>query len=187
MRKPAIIAGFRAIMTNMEQINEKTLTRASLRDRKIIDLLGRENSPTVVAEQFGMEPAEVVRIAKDLLGGMDVFTEQEQRRLLVYQLKSLLSEARAFLDNTMDERTWPKGVEAITNLIKTTYEIQLQQEAQSDDEIERATRAQAAILVRAVELSYHRAMNLLSDKYPQVDIAEINEAFDQGLLECAEL
>lgn len=169
------------------QFDKSKATGVSLRDRKIIDLLGRENSPQVVAEQFGMEPAEVVRIAKDLLGGMDVFTEQEQRRLLVYQLKSLLSQARDMLDDTMDERTWPKGVESITNLIKTTYDIQLQQEAQSDNEIERATRAQAAILVRAVELSYHRAMGLLSEKYPEVDMAEINEAFNQGLLDCAEL
>ena len=55
------------------------------------------------------------------------------------------------------------------------------------EEIEAATKAQAAILIRAVELSYLRAMKLLSERYPEVDLSEINEAFNQGLLESAEL
>lgn len=75
-------------------VQENRLSRVSLRDRKIIELLGRENLSCGVAEQFGMDPAEVVAIAKDLLSGMDIFTELEQRRLLVFQLKSLLSQAR---------------------------------------------------------------------------------------------
>ena len=168
-------------------INENTLSRASLRDRKIVELLGRENSPAVVAEQFGMEPAEVMVIAKDLLATMDVFTRSEQRQLMIYQLKSLLSQARQMLDSTYDDKAWPAGVTAITKLIETTYNIQLAEEEKNVAEIEAATRAQAAILVKAVELSYNRAMQLLQDKYPQVDIQEINEAFNQGLLECAEL
>jgi hypothetical protein len=168
-------------------VQENRLSRVSLRDRKIIELLGRENSPAVVAEQFGMDPAEVVAIAKDLLSGMDIFTELEQRRLLVFQLKSLLSQARELLDNTITEAVWPKGVDAITNLIKTTYEIQLKEETRNTEEIEAATKAQAAILIRAVELSYLRAMRLLSERYPEVDLSEINDAFNQGLLESAEL
>ena len=168
-------------------VQENRLSRVSLRDRKIIELLGRENSPAVVAEQFGMDPAEVVAIAKDLLSGMDIFTELEQRRLLVFQLKSLLSQARELLDNTITEAVWPKGVDAITNLIKTTYEIQLKEETRNTEEIEAATKAQAAILIRAVELSYLRAMKLLSERYPEVDLSEINDAFNQGLLESAEL
>ena len=159
----------------------------SLRDRKIIDLLGREHSPESVAEQFGLTPLEVVTRAKELLSGMDVFTEQEQRQLLVYQLKSLLTEARLLLDKTVNDNAWPKGVEAITKLIDTTYKIQLEQSKKNDEEITTAVQAQAAILVRAVELSYLRAMSLLQEKYPDVDMEEINEAFNAGLLECASL
>jgi len=163
-----------------------TLTPVSLRDRQIIELLGRENSPDNVGELLGMEPAEVVLRAKELLRGMDVFTEQEQRRLLVYQLKSLLSQAREMLDNTLDEKTWPKGVEAITKLIETTYKIQLEQETINEEEIRIATQEQAAILVHVVELSYLKAVELLKEKYPEVDIDELNQVFNQGLLESAQ-
>jgi len=151
----------------------------------MVELLGTEHSPEIVGEMLGIEPAEVVARTKELLRGMDVFSEQEQRRLLVFQLKSLLSQARNLLDNTIDEKAWPKGVEAITKLIETTYNIQLAQEAKNEEEIRIATREQAAILVHVVELSYMKAVSLLQEKYPEVDITEINQVFNQGLLECA--
>lgn len=57
-------------------VQENRLSRVSLRDRKIIELLGRENSPAVVAEQFGMDPAEVVEISSlKTCCRQDIFTE----------------------------------------------------------------------------------------------------------------
>ena len=102
-----------------------------LRDKRILELLIEENrSITDVADELGLTEIEIVQRAKELLGAKDIFTVLEQKQMLIYQLKALYVKANALLETTIDARSWPKAIEAITKLIETTYKIQVEQEEQ---------------------------------------------------------
>ena len=52
---------------------------------------------------------------------------------------------------------------------------------ESAEDIEAATKAQAYILIRAVEMSYNKARTLLIEEYPEIDVDVIDAAFQEGL------
>lgn len=159
------------------------LTKKTLRDDRILELFAAGKSAKEVSEVLGLTPEYALQRVKELLENEDIFDTIEKRKLLVYQLKTLHTKASDMLDNMASDKSWAQGVAAITKLIETTYEIQVREEATNAEEIEAATRAQAAILIRVVERSYQRARELLANEYPEVDLVRIDAAFEQGLIE----
>lgn len=162
----------------MDSIGQKTL-----RDHKILELFAEGRTALEVSETLGVTTEYAHQRVKQLLAEGDIFDTIEQRKLLIYQLKSLHAKANDFLDNVAGDKSWAQGIAAITKLIETTYDIQVREEAQSAEEIETATKAQAVVIIRAVELAYQRARDLLTEEYPQVDILKIDAAFEKGLEE----
>lgn len=156
----------------------------NLRDKRILELLIEENrSITDVADELGLTEIEIVQRAKELLGAKDIFTVLEQKQMLIYQLKALYVKANALLETTIDARSWPKAIEAITKLIETTYKIQVEQEEQQSRDLGEVTKAQAAILIQVVQLAYNRARSALIAEYPKVDPRALDAAFTDGLVQ----
>ncbi len=146
-------------------------------------LIEENASVEEVAEMTGLTEIDVVKRAKKLLNAKDVFTVLEQKQMLIYQLKGLYARARHLLDTFTDAKSWPKGVEAITKLIETTYKIQVEQDEQNAKEMDRLTQAQGVILVQVVQAAYNRARELLIKEYPEVDAGVLDDAFAAGLVQ----
>lgn len=154
----------------------------TLRDRKIVEMFAGGATPDEVEDALGVPAAKALHRCKEILGAKDIFDEVEERKLVVTQYQALYQKGHALLDAT-GVKDWPKGVEALTKLLTALLEARKQEEYRSDREIEAMTRAQASILIRAVQLSYDRARELLAREYPQVDLLEIDAAFQSGLRE----
>ena len=152
----------------------------TLRDRKIVEMFAGGATPDEVEDALGVPAAKALHRCKEILGAKDIFDEVEERKLVVTQYQALYQKGHALLDAT-GVKDWPKGVEALTKLLTALLEARKQEEYRSDREIEAMTRAQASILIRAVQLSYDRARELLAREYPQVDLLEIDAA-DQAQL-----
>lgn len=153
----------------------------TLRDNKILELFAGGHTADSVADLLGVTPEYALHRVKELLASEDIFDTMEKRKLLIYQLKSLYSRASAMLDEIATDKSWAQGVAALTKLLETTYTIQIKEEMQSAEEIEAATKAQAYVLIKAVELSYNKARELLIEEYPEIEIDTIDEAFQEGL------
>ena len=154
----------------------------TLRDRKIVEMFAGGATPDEVEDALGVPAAKALHRCKEILGAKDIFDEVEERKLVVTQYQALYQKGHALLDAT-GVKDWPKGVEALTKLLTALLEARKQEEYRSDREIEAMTRAQASILIRVVQLSYDRARELLAREYPQVDLLEIDAAFQSGLRE----
>ena len=157
-------------------------TVLTLRDEKLVELFAAGRSPREVEEELGIPAEKALIRCKEILESRDVFTQMENRQLLIVQLKNLYRRASDLLESS-GLKDWPKGVEAITKLIDQTYKIQVQEQAISDDEIKRQTMAQSAILIQVVQMAYERARKLLATDYPQVNLNLIDAAFAEGLQE----
>lgn len=159
------------------------ISKNTLRDDKILELFANGKNAVEVSETLGISPEYAYSRVKELLAQGDIFDTIEKRKLLIYQLKALYAKANDMLENMATDKSWAQGVAAITKLVETTYNIQVKEEVHSAEEVEAATRAQAAILIRVVEASYQRARDLLAKEYPEVNLDIIDAAFEQGLLD----
>ena len=159
--------------------------RLSLRDQNLLDRTLKGESPALIAEETGVPATDVVRRIKEMLSTRDVFSEIEQRRILVYGLQDLYSRAINFLDSFDPENgsDMAKMIDSTTKLITSIDQLQSAQGKISDDEINRAAAAQAQQIMRFVNASYQRARELLAEEYPEVDIERIDGAFQEGLRE----
>ena len=160
------------------------MAKNDLLARKMLEKAVEGESPKDIAELYGVEELEVVGTIKELLAQGDIFSELEERRMLVYKLKALLQRAEQFLDYT-DVRTAPKLLDSANNLIKTISELQVRQQAISDEETRKLALQQAALIMEVVQASYQRARLLLQQEYPEVDILQIDAAFQMGVKELA--
>lgn len=157
-------------------------TALTIRDRKILELFASGLSPQEVEEKMGVPAAHALVRCKEILASRDVFDEIEQKQLSVQRANALYAKAQAYMDQGW-VKDFPKHVEAMTKLLKEIRETRNADKTRSMAEIEAMTKAQASILIRAVQLSYDRARTLLADEYPGVDLARIDDAFQTGLQE----
>lgn len=157
------------------------MSTMTMRDDRILEMFANGASPQAVSEELGITSEYALFRVKEILKEDDIFDTIEKRKLLIYQLKSLYARASNMLDTIASDKSWAQGVAAITKLIETTYNIQVKEQLQSAEDIEAATKAQAYILIRAVEMSYNKARTLLIEEYPEIDVEIIDAAFQEGL------
>ena len=157
------------------------MSTMTMRDDRILEMFANGASPQAVSEELGITSEYALFRVKEILKEDDIFDTIEKRKLLIYQLKSLYARASNMLDTIASDKSWAQGVAAITKLIETTYNIQVKEQLQSAEDIEAATKAQAYILIKAVEMSYNKARTLLIEEYPEIDVDVIDAAFQEGL------
>ena len=159
--------------------------RLSLRDQDLLTRTLRGESPANISEDTGVDTLTVVKRVKEILATRDVFSEIEQRRILVYGLQDLYDRALTFLDafEFEDGGQMAKMIDSVTKVIDSIDRLQSAQSKISDDELERAAAAQAAKMMQFIQASYQRARELLAEEYPEVDIERIDGAFQEGLRE----
>ena len=160
------------------------MAKPSLLARQILERTVEGETPSDIADRYGIPELEVVSTVKELLATGDVYTDLEERRMLVYKLKALLKRAESFLDYT-DIRTAPKLLDSANNLIKSIAEMQEKQQTISDEETRKLALQQAALIMEVVQASYQRARDLLAQEYPDVDVQRLDTVFQTGVKELA--
>lgn len=144
--------------------------------RKLVQGAASGLTPDELGEQYGIESQEAYALVQEFLASQDVWTEVEKRKLLIEQLRDMhkTAYANANLEN-------PKVLEAFTKLTAMIERLESKQLSVSDEDIERASKAQAALFVQIIEAAYRKARALLVLEYPNVDVDMIDEAFHAGL------
>ena len=160
------------------------MSKPSLLARQILERTVEGETPSDIADRYGIRELEVVSTVKELLATGDVYTDLEERRMLVYKLKALLKRAESFLDYT-DIRTAPKLLDSANNLIRSIAEMQEKQQTISDEETRKLALQQAALIMEVVQASYQRARDLLAQEYPDVDVQRLDTVFQTGVKELA--
>jgi len=150
----------------------------ALQDKRLIDLAANGLSPEEIEKQTGVPGAEVVVRIRDILRSRDIWTDLERRQLLLHSAHKLKDKVERFLQ--ADD---PKSVQMYLNTLKVVSDMLDKQGTISDDEIQQVTRAQAGAMMQMIEAGYGRARELLSEEYPNVDMAMIDMAFKEGLRE----
>jgi hypothetical protein len=154
----------------------------SLLDTAIIRLAANGKSPKEIGAELGIPAEKALIRTKEILASRDVWTEVEQRQLLLNDLFRLKESIQAEL-----EHGWEKDSSAaLLKTVKLISDIMERQGKITEEELTTITQTQARALLGLVQAAWLRARELLEAEYSNyVDVAQIEAAFQTGLREAA--
>lgn len=138
-------------------------------------------SPDEMEAKYGIPAAQCLIIVRDMLKSRDIWSEVEQRRLLLVDLQDLKVKMKSQMEHMHD----PKTAAVLLRTMTQMGNILDKQSKISDDELNRVSSVQAKELMRLIVAAFDGAKQYLSAEYPEVPIAEIEEVFQTKLLEAS--
>lgn len=149
----------------------------SLLDETLIKLAASGKSGEEIERKTGIPALEAVAHVKRLMQRRDVWTEVEQRQLLLYQLNELK-------DSLIQNATQLQDPESARLLLKTLELIGKRLDSQKtvlDEEVIRLTQYQQGVLLRAMDAALNFAKKELHSRYPDVSSDELDALVGEGL------
>jgi hypothetical protein len=125
----------------------------------------------------GIPAAQAISKVKDLLATRDVWTEMEQRQLLLAELHELKDSLRTQAIDGQD----PEAARVLLRTLETIGKRLDAQQTVLDENLLKLTQFQQKILLRAMDAALNFAKGELADRYPQVSIYELDELVANGL------
>ena len=153
------------------------MTSISLLDEALLRAAASGKSGEELAVLTGVPAAQAVVHVKDLLARRDVWSEVEQRQLLLQQLHELkdsLSESALRLGDPEAARLLLKTLELIGRRLDS-------QQSVLDVEVLRLSEFQQGVLLRAMDSALSFAKAQLAERYPQILSSELDELVAEGL------
>jgi hypothetical protein len=150
----------------------------NLLDESLIRLAASGKSGEELERSTGIPAAQAVQHVKNLMARRDVWSEVEQRQLLLYQLNELkdsLSEAAFQLKDPESARLLLKTLELIGKRLDS-------QKVQLDDQVLKLSQYQQSVLLRAMDSALNFTKKELAERYPGVGRDEIDSLVAEGLM-----
>jgi len=126
----------------------------------------------------GIPAAQAVVHVKQLLASRNIWTEHEQRQLLLAelnQLKEVLTDNAMKTGDLDTQRLLLKTLETIGKRLDS-------QQQELDENLIKLTEFQQGVLLRAMDSALSFAKNELAERYPQISRGELEELVAEGLL-----
>lgn len=160
----------------LELIPSDVLMRRLLHGAK--DFLSPDELSASVNGQ--VSPAEAIIMVREFLESRDVYTYIEQQKLMLYKAMDFISsmEQDAIdIGESNARNTYLNGLRFVSETLEKTSTSLISKESSLN-------QRNAQIMVDAIELAMHRALDALRQKHPTVSELEIREAL-QGALPSA--
>ncbi|NBT47764.1 MAG: hypothetical protein EBT07_08080 [Actinobacteria bacterium] len=153
-------------------------SEVSLLDETLLRAAAAGKSGEEIERLTGIPAAQAVVHVKNLLARRDVWSDVEQRQLLVHELNvlkdSLLKNAVELQDPT-----------SARLLLQTLQELGRRLDSQKsslDADVLRLSEYQQGVMLRAMDAALSFAKRELKEKYPSVSVDELDVLVGEGLL-----
>lgn len=130
-----------------------------------------------IEKATGIPAAQALSKVKDLLASRDVWTEMEQRQLLLAELHELKDSLRTQAIDGQD----PEAARVLLRTLETIGKRLDSQQTVLDENMIKLTQFQQKILLRAMDAALDFAKKELAERYPQVSLVELDELVADGL------
>jgi DNA helicase HerA-like ATPase len=126
----------------------------------------------------GIPAAEAVQHVKQLLATRDIWSEHEQRQLLLTELHELK-------DSLQSQALKAKDIDSARLLLKTLELIGRRldsEQAVLDENLIKLSRFQEQVLLRAMDSALSFAKRELAERYPEVSVVDLEAIVADGLV-----
>jgi hypothetical protein len=155
----------------------------SLLDETLISLAASGCSGEEMELRTGIAAERAVAHVKELMRRRDVWSEVEQRQLLLFELMALK-------DSLRDSATRLGDLDSARLLLKTLEVIGKRldvQQAGLDADVLRLSEFQQGVLLRAMDAALNFAKGELSERFPAVPREELDGLVAEGLVRAKEV
>lgn len=150
--------------------------QVALLDDILIKAAAGGKSGSEMERMTGIPAAQAVHHVKQLLQTRNVWTEHEQRQLLLTELHEL--------KNTLQEQSKGGDLDSQRLMLKTLETIGKRLDGQQqalDENMIKLTQFQERVLLRAMDTALEFTKRQLEEKYPQITRGELEELVAEGL------
>ena len=134
-------------------------------------------SPQEMERISGIPAAQAVQHVKQLLDSRDIWTEHQQRQLLLHELHELK-------DSLRDQAIKAGDLDSARLLLKALETIGKRLDAQQetlDENVIKLSNYQQTVLLRAMDSALTFAKGQLAERYPEISQRELEELVADGL------
>lgn len=150
---------------------------SSVLDDILLKAAADGRSPMEMERISGIPAAQAVQHVKQLLDSRDVWTEHQQRQLL-------LSELHELKDSLRDQALKAGDLDSARLLLKSLEVIGKRLDSQQsvlDENVIKLSEYQQSVLLRAMDAALTFAKQQLAERYPQITRSELEELVADGL------
>lgn len=150
---------------------------SSVLDDVLLKAAADGRSPMEMERISGIPAAQAVQHVKQLLDSRDVWTEHQQRQLL-------LSELHELKDSLRDQALKAGDIDSARLLLKSLEVIGKRLDSQQstlDENVIKLSEYQQSVLLRAMDAALTFAKEQLAERYPQITKSELEELVADGL------
>jgi hypothetical protein len=154
------------------------MKEVALLDELLIKAAAGGKSGDEIERMTGIPAAQAVLHVKQLLATRDIWTEQEQRQLLLselHQLKDSLSDHAIKAGDPDSARLLLKTLEIIGKRLDSQQQV-------LDENMIKLSHFQERVLLRAMDTALNFAKEQLQIKYPDISRSELEEMVADGLV-----
>lgn len=130
-----------------------------------------------IEKATGIPAAQALEKVKQILSSRDVWTEMEQRQLLLAELHELKDSLR----NQAIEGQDPEAARVLLRTLETIGKRLDSQQTVLDENLLKLTHFQQRILLRAMDAALNFAKKELAERYPQMPVHELEDMIADGL------
>lgn len=149
----------------------------SLLDDTLIHLAASGASGEEIEVKTGIPAAQAIDHVKQLMKRRDIWTELEQRQLLLFELNELKDSLRINAVQMQD----PDSARLLLKTLELIGKRLDSEKGKIDQEVLRLSEFQQKVLLRAMDSALSFAKKQLAEKYPDVQKDELDELVAQGL------
>lgn len=149
----------------------------ALLDDLLIKAAAGGKSGDEIERLTGIPAAQAVLHVKQLLATRDIWTEQEQRQLLLtelHELKDSLSHHAIKAGDPDSARLLLKTLEVIGRRLDSQQQV-------LDENMIKLSHFQERVLLRAMDAALNFAKEQLNERYPEITKSELEELVADGL------
>jgi len=150
---------------------------SSVLDDILLKAAADGRSPIEMERISGIPAAQAVQHVKQLLDSRDIWTEHQQRQLL-------LSELHELKDSLRDQALKAGDLDSARLLLKALETIGKRLDSQQqtlDENVIKLSHYQQEVLLRAMDSALTFAKGQLAERYPEISRSELEELVADGL------
>lgn len=161
------------------------MSTLTTQDEKLLMMARDGKSGQEMSAATGLPAAKALLRVKEILRDRDIWTDVERRAMLMDDLYDLKGRVQEQLRNVqwLDD----KQITALTKVIQTLDEALEKNGKIQEELVMHVTNAQSASMLRLIDAAFKRAKKILTDEFPEVPFERVQEAFQKGLTEAANL
>ena len=157
--------------------NQLSIRGTSVLDDVLLKAAADGRSPMEMERISGIPAAQAVQHVKQLLESRDVWTEHQQRQLL-------LSEMHELKDTIRHNALKAGDIDSQRLLLKTLDTIGKRLDSQQEvlnENVIKLSNYQQGVLIRAMDVALQFAKDQLAERYPEITRGELEELVANGL------